>query len=163
MASTAHLTALALGPLPRESLGGGRVRGGTWEAEKRYEGGRGGGAERVHQEIQQHHITHCRARLLQTTSHSLPRLKHGLIPTFSRDHGVVRPLKKTSDECMCVRMKCIEGAGIYTGSQTIIHHHFVRASYSGPPSAEPPYYRGQEVTRSPQVPFCPLSLISAST
>jgi len=25
-----------------------------------------------------------------------------------------------------------------------------RASYSGPPSAEPPYYRGQEVTRSPQ-------------
>merc|ERR1719205_505220 len=25
-----------------------------------------------------------------------------------------------------------------------------RSSYSGPPSAEPPYYRGQEVTRSPQ-------------
>ena len=34
MASTAHLTALAFGPLPRQSLGGGGVRGGSWEAEE---------------------------------------------------------------------------------------------------------------------------------
>ena len=160
MASTAHLTALALGPLPRESVGGRRLRGGAWQAEERHEGGRGGGAERVYQEIQQHHITHCRARLLHT-AHS--RLSPKPIPIFIRAHGAVQPPKKTSDECMCARRKCIEGAGFYTGSQTTIHHHFVRASYSGPPSAEPPYYRGQEVTRSPQVPFCPLSLISAYT
>ena len=80
MASTAHLTALALGPqLPCwQSLGGGRVRGGApGEEEERHEGGRGaGGAERVHQEIQQHHITHCRApRLLHTLLHSLSHLR----------------------------------------------------------------------------------------
>ena len=50
-------------------MGGRRLRGGARQenVQERDEGG-GGGAERVHQEIQQHHLTHCRTRLLYTNT-----------------------------------------------------------------------------------------------
>ena len=89
----------------------------------------------------------------------LSHLRQNPIPTFLRAHDVVQPQKKTLDECKCVRTKCIVVAGTQCSSHTqthVLHHDFARASYSGPPSAEPPYYavRGQEVTRSPQVHSC---------
>ena len=111
----APLTALALGPsLPWESMGGRRVRGGSRQAEERYEGG-GGAAERVHQEIQQHHLTHCRTRLLQiqTSPSSSGFFSQSPFPLI-RVHDVVRPLRKTSGGCMFGRRKFTEETGWLT-------------------------------------------------